>query len=84
MPVLSSFYGITITMYFRQVEHNPPHIHAKYGNDSVVIGVRDLKILEGNLPPRALLMVKEWMVIHRDKLLEMWETQKFEKITTLD
>ncbi len=84
MPVLSSFYGITITMYFRQVEHNPPHIHAKYGNDSVVIGVRDLKILEGNLPPRALLMVKEWMVIHRDKLLEMWETQKFEKIAPLD
>ena len=29
-------------------------------------------------------MVKEWMVIHRDKLLEMWETQKFEKITPLD
>ena len=84
MPVLSSFYGITITMYFRQVEHNPPHIHAKYGNDSVVIGVRDLKILEGNLPPRALLMVKEWMVIHWDKLLEMWETQKFEKIAPLD
>ncbi len=84
MPVLSSFYDITITMYFRQVEHNPPHIHAKYGNDSVVIGVRDLKILEGNLPPRALLMVKEWMVIHRDKLLEMWETQKFEKIAPLD
>lgn len=35
MPVLSSFYGISITMYFRQSEHNPPHIHAKYGDENV-------------------------------------------------
>lgn len=84
MPVLSSFYGITITMYFRQAEHNPPHIHARYGNENVVISVRDLKVLEGYLPPRAMLMVKEWTIIHRDKLLEMWESQQFEKIAPLD
>lgn len=84
MPVLSSFYGIVITMYFRQAEHNPPHIHAKYGDENVVISVRDLKVLEGHLPSRAMLMVKEWTIIHRDKLLEMWENQQFEKIAPLD
>ena len=31
MPVLSRFYGIVIRMYFQQAEHNPPHIHAIYG-----------------------------------------------------
>lgn len=31
MPVISRFYGITIKMYLRQKEHNPPHIHAIYG-----------------------------------------------------
>lgn len=31
MPVISKFYGIVIKMYFRQKEHNPPHIHAFYG-----------------------------------------------------
>ena len=33
MPVLSRFYGIVIRMYFLQKEHNPPHIHAIYGDD---------------------------------------------------
>jgi len=28
MPVLSSFLGIVIMMYFN--DHNPPHFHAKY------------------------------------------------------
>lgn len=31
MPVISRFYGVVIKMYFRQSEHNPPHIHALYG-----------------------------------------------------
>ena len=30
MPVISNFYGIIIKMYFQQLEHNPPHIHALY------------------------------------------------------
>lgn len=29
MPQLSRFYGIIIYLYFE--DHNPPHIHAKYG-----------------------------------------------------
>ena len=28
MPTISHFYGITIVMYLRNKEHNPPHIHA--------------------------------------------------------
>ena len=32
MPVISRFHGITIKMYLRQKEHNPPHIHAIYEN----------------------------------------------------
>jgi len=31
MPTISSFYGITIKMYFQQSEHNPPHFHVIYG-----------------------------------------------------
>ena len=37
MPVLSRFYGIIIRMYFQQAEHNPPHIHALYGEDMAAI-----------------------------------------------
>ena len=37
MPVLSRFYGIIIRMYFQQSEHNPPHIHAIYGEHVAAI-----------------------------------------------
>ena len=29
MPRISAFYGIVITMYYR--DHDPPHFHAAYG-----------------------------------------------------
>ena len=40
MPVLARFYGIIIRMYFLQSEHNPPHIHAIYGEDMAAIDIQ--------------------------------------------
>ena len=37
MPIISTFYGIVIRMYFLQSEHNPPHIHAIYNDDVAAI-----------------------------------------------
>jgi len=62
MPTLSRFYGIAIRMYFQQAEHNPPHIHAIYGDDFAEIEILTGNILEGHLPPKALSMVREWMI----------------------
>ena len=31
MPVITRLNGIVIKMYFRKKEHNPPHVHALYG-----------------------------------------------------
>ena len=45
MPVLSRFYGIIIRMYFLQKEHNPPHIHAIYGDDVAAITISDGKVI---------------------------------------
>lgn len=46
MPVLSRFYGIIIRMYFQQSEHNPPHIHAIYGENVAEIDFQEKKIIE--------------------------------------
>lgn len=43
MPVLSRFYGIIIRMYFQQSDHNPPHIHAIYG-EHVARSILELEI----------------------------------------
>ena len=57
MPVISRFYGIIIRMYFQQSEHNPPHIHAIYGENMAAINIYSGEVLEGELPPKALAMV---------------------------
>ncbi|MBQ7475025.1 MAG: DUF4160 domain-containing protein [Clostridia bacterium] len=84
MPVLSRFYGIIIRMYFEQAEHNPPHIHALYGDEMAEIVIRTGEVLEGHLPPKALSMVREWTEINKADLLEMWETQEFKPLAPLE
>jgi len=84
MPVLSRFYGIIIRMYFQQAEHNPPHIHALYGEDMAAIDIQTGEVLEGYLPPKALAMVREWAAIHKNDLLHMWETQEFKSLSPLE
>ena len=84
MPVLSRFYGIIIRMYFLQKEHNPPHIHAIYGEDVAAITISDGKVIEGSLPSKALEMVKEWVSTNRAELLTMWETQEFKQLSPLE
>jgi len=84
MPVLSRFYGIIIRMYFLQKEHNPPHIHAIYGDDVAAITITDGKILEGSLPSKALEMVREWISNNREDLLAMWDTQEFKQLSPLE
>ena len=84
MPILSRFYGIVIRMYFQQAEHNPPHIHALYGDDMAEIVIRTGEVLEGHLPPKALAMVREWVSINKSDLLHMWETQEFTPLSPLE
>ena len=70
MPVISSFYGILIKMYFG--DHVPPHFHAEYGEFSAQISIRELGIIEGYLPPKALALVVEWASIHQEQLMNNW------------
>lgn len=83
MPILSNFYGILIKMYFQQAEHNPPHIHAIYGEYMGAIDIRTGELLEGDLPPRALKLVQEWLKVNRNEILKIWNTQNFKKIPPL-
>ena len=83
MPILSNFYGILIKMYFQQSEHNPPHIHAIYGEYMGAINIQTGELMEGDLLDRALKLVREWLKAHKDELLKIWNTQEFKKIPPL-
>ena len=84
VPIIARFYGLIIKMFFQQREHNPPHFHVVYGDRLEVISIRTLEMLEGDLPPKALSMVREWAEQHQGELLEIWETQEFKQLPPLE
>ena len=79
MPEISRFFGIIIRMFFVSADHNPPHFHAYYGNDSAVFAIDTLELLQGKLPPRVKGMVVEWAELNREELKKNWELLKQDK-----
>ena len=45
MPTISMFRGIKVFMNWN--EHQPPHFHAVYGGDEVLVGINNLDVIEG-------------------------------------
>jgi hypothetical protein len=68
-------------------DHNPPHFHARYGKEKIVIDINSLRVLEGQISPRALGLVIEWASQHQSKLLRNWalarDNQPLKKIAPL-
>lgn len=76
MPEISRFYGIVIFMYYN--DHNPPHFHAKYGDDQAIFSISDMSIIEGSLPRRAVEMINEWGRMNKGQLMKNWENARNE------
>ena len=70
MPTICMFRGIKVYINWR--EHQPPHFHATYGNQEVLVSIRDIEVLDGNLPPKQLKMLLGWAAFHQEELLENW------------
>jgi hypothetical protein len=77
MPTICTFYGILIQMYWD--DHAPPHFHALYAESEVLVDIRTLEILRGNMPRRALALVLEWAQEHRAELMEDWQLCSLKK-----
>ena len=71
MPTICIFRGIKIYMNWR--EHQPPHFHAKYGGEEVVIGINDAEVLEGSIPSKQLKLLLGWTVLHQDEFMDNWK-----------
>jgi len=68
-------------MYFN--DHLPPHLHALYGEYNGVFDLNSLEMIEGDLPPRAIKLVKEWSSEYKNDLLKIWQTRNFVKLPGL-
>ena len=84
MPEIARFYGLIIKMYFMQSEHNPQHFHALYGEYMGEFDINTLEMLRGDLPPRAVNIVREWAGLHQSELREMWKTKETHTLPPLE
>ncbi len=50
----------------------PPHFHAQYGGDEVIVSINDIEVIEGQLPNKQLKMLLGWAAFHQEELKENW------------
>lgn len=79
MPEICRFYGIIIRMFAD--DHLPPHFHAYYNENEILIDIITYRLLAGSFPPKALSLVIEWTVLHQAELNENWHLAKQRKHT---
>ena len=70
MPTISMFYGIIVSMYYKDTHrHHQPHIHARFQDQKVVVAIPEGELLAGSLPPDKLRMLLAWVAIHKNELM---------------
>jgi len=76
MPIISRFFGIVIYMYWK--DHAPPHFHAKYGDDEIVVEIRTGNV-SGYMSNRTIKLIQEWRELHKEELLKDWKLAEQKK-----
>jgi hypothetical protein len=72
MPIVSTFWGIVIRMYYR--EHEPAHFHAEYRGSQAKFSFEG-ELLAGNIrSKKARRMIREWATTHRAELEANWDS----------
>ena len=74
MPTISMFYGLIVCMYYMDnKQHKTPHIHVKYQDDEVIVGIENGEILGGSIPIPKMKLLQAWIELHRDELIADWQ-----------
>lgn len=86
MPVIATFFGIVIRMFYR--EHGVPHFHAEYQGQQATFTF-DGDVLAGTIRSHtALRLIREWAHGHREELEVNWNRaragESLERIAPLD
>jgi len=68
MPTIKIIDSVKIDLYSR--EHPPPHFHAIYAGNEVLITIKDYKIYGGKMPNPQFIKVIEWAKANQEMLLE--------------
>lgn len=64
--------GIVFIIHPNEQGHNKAHLHAKYQNNEVVIGIPDGEIISGNIPLSKQTRASIWVKENCDVLERYW------------
>ncbi|EKD93953.1 MAG: hypothetical protein ACD_28C00016G0003 [uncultured bacterium] len=78
MPIISSFYGIKIAMFYG--DHHPAHIHIFYNEYQATLNIKTCEVIQGKIPIRALKLVKKWTKLNQEELIKNWRLAKNHQI----
>lgn len=74
MPIISTFFGIVIRMFYKK--HEPAHFHAEHQGQLAKCNF-DGKIIAGNIrSATARALIRRWAVSHRRELEANWDKMK--------
>jgi hypothetical protein len=74
MPIISTFFGIVIRMFYQ--DHEPPHFHAEFQGQQAKFGF-DGELLAGEIRSgTARRLIREWTELHRTQLEANWARMK--------
>lgn len=83
MPTICKFRGIKI--FINWDDHNPPHFHASYAGENVIVSIKDLEVMEGSIASKHLKMLLGWAAFHQEELIENWFlAEKREELFPID
>jgi hypothetical protein len=71
MPIVSTFFGIIIRMYYG--DHRPPHFHVEFQGEKASFTF-DGEVLAGSISSKtAKRLIREWARRHRLELMINWK-----------
>ena len=69
MPIICQFFGISVYMFWK--DHMPPHFHARYGGEEIIMDIES-GVIQGSMSKRAVNLINEWRLLHVDDLRNDW------------
>jgi len=71
MPQIGEAFGLVFCVYF--FDHNPPHVHAIYGDDEALLVIESGELLAGSLPGAKLRQAREWLAANQAHAAAAWQ-----------
>lgn len=53
-------------------DHSPPHFHAKYNDEEIIVSIEDCKVTNGSMKPRVTALILERAMLYKEQLMEDW------------